>query len=349
MGSIPFALLVLSALLGSSLQSAMATETAPAGHPLAVVDGQPVTEQDILPLIRGKLLQLRTQEYQIKEDAVQDTIDQRLLEKAAKAKGVSVEKLLQQEVFSKVAEPSDHEVESFYEAQKSRIHRSLADIEPQIKAFLRSRKEAQARSDYLQALRAKANIKILLTPPRVQVGIDPARVLGKADAPVTVVEFSDYQCPFCKRALPVLKELLAKYPEKVRLGYRDFPLGSIHPRAEAAAEASRCAGEQGRFWPYHDLLFEHQTKLDDASLQDYARQLGMDAPRFEHCLKSHKYRAAVQQDLEKGKQLGISGTPAFFIDGIPLMGARPLGSFTSIIDQELARPSTTSTATKRQD
>jgi protein-disulfide isomerase len=346
MPSIPFALLALAVLLGCSLQSAMAAETAEAEHPLAVVDGQPVTEKDILPLIRGKLQQLRTQEYEIKEDAVQDTIDQRLLEKAAKAKGVSVEDLLQQEVLSKVAEPTDHEVESFYEAQKSRINRPLAEIKTQIEALLRSRKQAQAQSDYLQGLRAKADIKILLTPPRVQVGFDPARVLGNADAPVTIVEFSDYQCPFCKRALPVLKEILAKYPGKVRLAYRDFPLGSIHPRAEAAAEASRCAGEQGRFWPYHDLLFEQQTKLDDASLVGYARQLGLDAPRFEQCLKSHKYRAAVQQDLQKGEQLGISGTPAFFINGIPLMGARPLSSFTGIIDEELARRST---ATTRQD
>jgi protein-disulfide isomerase len=338
MPSIAFALLAVAVFWGAPWQSAMATESAEAEHPLAVVDGQPVTEQDILPLVRGKLQQLRTQEYQIKEDAVQDTIDQRLLDKAAKAKDVSVEELLQQEVFSKVTEPTEQEVESFYKAQKARINRPLSEIKPEIRELLKSARAARLRSDYLQTLRAKANIKILLTPPRVQVSFDPSRVQGSADAPVTIVEFSDYQCPYCKRALPVLKEILAKYPGKVRLAYRDFPLTSIHPRAEAAAEASRCAGEQGRFWPYHDLLFEHQEKLDDASLVDYARKLGLDAPRFEQCLKSHKYQAAVQQDIDAGEQLGISGTPAFFINGIPLMGARPLTSFVSIIDQELARP-----------
>ncbi len=331
------ALLSLALLLGSTGHSAHAVGPAEAEEPLASVDGHPITEQDILPLIRSKLQQLRTQEYQIKNDAIEQAIDQRLLDKAAKAKAISVEDLLQQEVFSKVPEPTDSEVESFYQAQKAKIERPLEEIKAQLRELLKKVKVARVRAAYLQSLRGKADVRVMLVPPRVAVGFDPARVLGDSDAPVTIVEFSDYQCPFCKRALPVLHELLKKYDRKIRLAYRDFPLTSIHSGAEAAAEASRCAAEQGRFWQYHDILFEHQSKLDDASLVGYARQLALDVPRFEQCLTSHKYQATVQEDLKEGEQAGVSGTPGFFINGIPLMGAQPFARFAQIVDEELAR------------
>jgi protein-disulfide isomerase len=171
----------------------------------------------------------------------------------------------------------------------------------------------------------------------VEVGYDPARVKGSPSAPVTMVEFADFQCPFCGRIEPTLNELLSKYDGKVQLAYRDFPLSHIHPYAQKAAEASRCAGEQGKFWDYHGLLFANQAKLDNQSLLLHARSLKLDEKKFEDCLSSGKYAAAVAKDLEEGRQAGVSGTPAFFINGLFLSGAVLPENFSRLIDDELAR------------
>src|SRR5262249_55049877 len=154
-------------------------------------------------------------------------------------------------------------------------------------------------------------------------------------APVMIVEFSDYQCPYCRQVEPVVKDLLAKYGDKVSVAYRDFPLKDIHPQAQMAAEASRCAGEQGKFWEYHDLLFT-ASKLERDALLEYARMAKLDDKRFDSCLAGGKYRAHVENDLRDGMQVGITGTPAFFINGIVLIGTQTQQTFARTIDQELA-------------
>jgi protein-disulfide isomerase len=228
-------------------------------------------------------------------------------------------------------------VTRLYLAVQARLNKPLEEVKPQILQQLKQAKLQQARENYLAQLRQQAKVAIYLSPPRVKVGYDPARVKGNPNAPVTIVEFADFQCPFCGRIEPTLNELLNKYDGKVRLAYRDFPLSPIHPYAQKAAEASRCAGEQGKFGDYHDLLFANQAKLDNPSLLQYARSLKLDEKKFEDCLSSGQYAAAVAKDLEEGKQAGISGTPAFFINGIALSGAVPPQSFTALIDDELTR------------
>jgi protein-disulfide isomerase len=138
------------------------------------------------------------------------------------------------------------------------------------------------------------------------------RLRGNPDAPVTIVEFSDFQCPYCQAAEPIIGEVLDKYKDKVRLSYRDFPLKQIHPYSEQAAEASRCAGEQGKFWEYHDLLYANQANLDQAGLIEHARTARLDVDRFSTCLVSGKFRAPVDSDLQVGMRAGVSGTPAFY-------------------------------------
>ena len=147
----------------------------------------------------------------------------------------------------------------------------------------------------------------------MEVTADPMRLRGNPDAPVTIVEFSDFQCPYCQIAQATVKELLEKYKGKVRLGFRDLPLRQIHPQAQLAAEASRCAAEQGKFWEYHDLLFAGQ-KLDTAGLTAHAGNAGLDVERFEGCLKSEKYTPMIENDLQMGMKAGVTGTPAFFIN-----------------------------------
>lgn len=175
------------------------------------------------------------------------------------------------------------------------------------------------------------------TPPRVvAASVDDDPFWGSEDAPVTIIEFSDFQCPFCSRffsqTYPQIKQ---EYEGKVRFVYRDFPLTSIHENAQKAAEAAECADEQGKFWEYHDMLFSNSQALDDASLKSYASQLGLDSNAFNQCLDSGKYTEEVQKDYQEGISYGVTGTPAFFINGVSIIGAQPYANFKAVIDAAL--------------
>ena len=272
--------------------------------------------------------------------------DRQTMEAAAKKKGLTTEKLLAQEVDSKVPDPSDAEIEGYYWGRKERISRPLADMKSQLRDALKQVKAQQARQDYLKTLRADSNVLVLLSAPRVEVGYDPARVRGNPKAPVMIVEFSDYQCPYCHQAELTINEVLAKYGDKVSLAYRDFPLTAIHSQAEIAAEGSRCALEQGRFWEYHDQLFT-ASNLDKDALIEYARKVKLDDNQFGACLTSGKYKAEIDKDLQEGRKAGVSGTPGFFINGIVLSGSQPEDAFTRVIDEELARKGNRATASIR--
>ncbi|PYU92143.1 MAG: thioredoxin [Acidobacteria bacterium] len=321
-------------------------ETSKPKQPVATVDGQTIYDDDLASSVQGQLLPLRNQEYEINRKALDNLIEQKLLEAAAKKKGLTTEKLLAQEVDSKVPDPSDAELEGYYLGLKDKISRPFADIKTQLAPALKNAKIQQARQDYLKTLRADSNVAVLLSAPRVEVGYDPARVRGNPKAPVMIVEFSDYQCPYCHQVEPTVKEVLAKYGDKVSLAYRDYPLTAIHSQAEIAAEASRCALEQGRFWEYHDNLYT-ASNLDKDALIEYARKLKLDNQQFGACLTSGKYKAEIDKDLEEGRKAGVSGTPGFFINGIVLSGSQPKGAFTRVIDEELARKANHATASIR--
>jgi protein-disulfide isomerase len=178
---------------------------------------------------------------------------------------------------------------------------------------------------------------VLLDPPRQEVAVaanDPVK--GPANAPITIIEFSDYQCPFCRRAEPTVQQVLAEYEGKVRFVFRHFPLDRIHPQARGASEAAACAAEQGKFWEYHAELFAEGVQLDRAGLDAAAAKTGLDAAAFKDCVDTRKTQALVEADLKAGEAAGVSGTPAFFINGIPLRGALPLDDFKKVIDEELA-------------
>jgi len=326
--------LFLSYLLSAAAGLAQNADPSKPKQPVATVGGQAIYDEELLPTVQGQLFPLRNQEYEIKKRALDSLIEQKLLEAVAKKKGIETEKLLVQEVDSKVPEPGDAEVQAYYLAQKDRLNRPFDEIKPQISQALKQAKIQQARQDYLKSLRSGNEVVVLLSPPKMQVAYDPTRLRGSPKAPVMIVEFSDFQCPYCHQVEPVVKELLAKYGDKVSLAYRDLPLKQIHPQAEIAAEASRCAGEQGKYWEYHDQLF-NASKLDRDALLEYARNLKLDDKQFDSCLSKGKYHADVEKDLREGMQAGITGTPAFFINGVVLSGAEPKESFARIIDQEL--------------
>jgi protein-disulfide isomerase len=171
---------------------------------------------------------------------------------------------------------------------------------------------------------------------RYKVPTDGFPSIGPADAPITIVEFSDFQCPYCRQwQQQTYQPLLDAYPGKIRIVYRDFPLTSIHPNAFPAAEAAQCANEQSAFWPYHDKLFSSENLGDDVYKQ-YAQDLGLDMTKFDDCLSNHTYQQYVQSNSDFAQNLGVNSTPTFFINGLAVVGAQPLNVFQQVIDKELA-------------
>lgn len=320
-----------SSLIAAEISGAPGSQTA-----VAIVNGKRISDTDLSAASAAQLRQLLLQEYQIKKDVLQNLVSQELVEAEARQRGVTVEKLFEQEVDSKLGEPSDAELKAYYLGQKDRWNVPFTEIEQQLRTGLRQGRIQQARQDYLKHLREAPGVAILLRPPKISVSSDPRRLMGNLTAPVTIVEFADYQCPYCQAAEATLKQVLAKYRGRVSLAYRDFPLSQIHPQAQLAAEASRCAVEQGKFWEYHDALFANQSGLQEAGLIDSARKVGLDEKNFGACLSSGKFRNAVQLDYQDGVKAGVNGTPAFFINGIYLSGNQPLGEFVRTIEDELA-------------
>jgi len=306
-------------------------------QPVATVDGQPIYDEDLAPSIEGQLQPLRNQEFEIKRKALDGLIEQKMLEVAAKKKGLTTEKLIEQEVNVNVSDPSDAELEGYYYGL-GRVAKPFAEVKTQLRDSFKQAKIRQARENYMKTLREGTKVVVLLSAPRVEVAHDPARVRGDAKAPIMIVEFSDYQCPYCHQAEPTVAQVLAKYGDKVSLSYRDFPLTAIHSQAMISAEASRCALEQGKFWEYHDQLFT-ASKLEKDDLIGYARNLKLNDKQFESCLNSEKYKTDIEKDEQDGRKAGVNGTPAFFINGIFLNGAKPREEFTRVIDDELVRKS----------
>jgi protein-disulfide isomerase len=208
-------------------------------------------------------------------------------------------------------------------------------VRPQLDQFLKEMKRQEARAAYLTGLRGASEVKILLAAPRIPVEIGESPQRGPSDAPITIVEFSDFQCPFCKRAQSTLAEVQEKYPGQVKFVYKDLPLREIHPQAQPAAEAAHCAGDQGKYWEYHGALFA-APQITEASLPEIATSLELDLTAFQQCLDSRKHQATVDAAFAQGMEVGAASTPTFFVNGILLRGSQPIESFSKVIDEELA-------------
>jgi protein-disulfide isomerase len=310
-------------------------QAASSGNPVAVVGGENITEQDLAEAVGPQLRPLLNQEYEAKSKALEDIIRHKVVEIQAKKRNLTPDKLIEQEVDSKVKDPTDAEVEAYFLGQ-NRAGARLEDVKEQYRKTLKQVKVLKARLAYADSLRAKMDVAILLRPPSVEVAFDPARVRGDATAPVTIIEFSDYQCPFCKKAESVLTSVIDKYKGRVKLAYMDFPLHEIHPRAEAAAQASRCAGEQGKFWEFHDALFADPAKLEGPDLIARAKTLGLQEEPFRACLASGKFKDRVDADREAGTKVGVGGTPGFFVNGVFLNGVQTQADFEKVIETQLS-------------
>jgi protein-disulfide isomerase len=303
---------------------------------VAEVNGAPIMASELEKKVESRLARLRQEEYEIRRQALDELVAERLLAAEAAKRGVSREELLRQEVGAKVQALPESQVEAIYEQNKERFAgQPRADALARIREVVGGRAEAERRAAYEKELRDRARVAVRLDVPRTAVEIPAgAPATGPADAPVTIVEFTDYQCPYCHRAQAVIDQVLARYPEKVRFVHLDFPLDG-HPGAIPAARAARCAGEQGKFWDYHRGLMTAPGELDEADLKRRAGAVRLDASKFASCLSSGRHDDAIRASLEHGSSLGVTGTPAYFVNGRMISGARPLESFTEVIDAEL--------------
>jgi protein-disulfide isomerase len=302
---------------------------------VATVGNHPITEKELDARIKPKLAAIQGQIYELKKQAIESIADQYLIEQAAKKENLSTDDYLKHHLDGKKITADD--AKKFYDSNKQLQARfpKYDQIKDRLADALENQREEQAKSALIDRLRKDQPLSVKLTPPRVEVKFAGHPEEGPRNAPVTIVEFSDFQCPFCKRAEPTLKQVREKYGDKVRLIYMDFPLG-IHQHAMDAALAGRCATEQDKFWPFHDQMFSDQNKLAPADLKASAKKVGLDTAKFDQCLDQGKYKSAIEADLEQGKDLGVDGTPAFFINGRPLTGAQPFPAFSSVIDEELS-------------
>ena len=299
---------------------------------VASIGTRSITLHEVEQTVAIPLYQADQQRNQLLHQALQQLIDEELLKTEASRKGVTVSQLLaeasQSESIARLANlpaPVKH-----LSPGKARSSASLeGPRDPQ--------EQARLRQALLVSLRRQTNIHIDLPapePPILSVSADDDPSAGPANAPVTIVEFSDFQCPYCKLSVPTIKEILAKYPDKVRVVYRDYP-GPNHPHAQQAAEAAQCAGDQGKFWEYHDSLFDHQTQGTGWNFTELAKEIELNQDAFVTCLNTGRYREEVEKDLRDGFTLGVSSTPTFFINGRPLVGTQPFAEFQAVIDRLL--------------
>jgi protein-disulfide isomerase len=324
------AVLSLGALL-------LAVPVRAADTPVAKVGDRTITQAELQKHVRGRLIQLEQERYEALREGLDELIGEALVAQEAKAKEVTPEALEKQEITGKVGEPTAAEIQELYDANKEELDSApLEAVKPRLVEYLTQIKTAQRRQEYLRGLKEKYQTTVSLRPPVVDVGTGgrPTRGGGE-NAPVTVIEFSDYECPFCQRTEATVSEVLKHYGDRVRFVYRDYPL-DFHPNAKRASLAAHCAQAQGKFWEYHDKLFIRR-ELEEEKLKSLAGELGLDQKAFDECLDKEQFKDAVEEDRSDGASAGVTGTPTFFINGRFLPGAVPFEDLKRVIDEELAR------------
>ncbi len=295
---------------------------------VAVIGKQVITMGDVDKLAAREL-------YEAREKALENLITDRVIGAAAGKE--SAEDFLRKTVEAKVPTVSEAEARAFFDANKPRLgqlgEKPFEEVRDILIQGVTGEKRREAVGAVLAELREKAGVQVLLRPPRIEVAATgPAK--GPQDAKVTIVEFSDFQCPFCSKGKKVIDDVVKMYGNKVRVVFRDFPL-DFHEKAQKAAEAGLCANDQSKFWEMHDWMFDNQQTLDVDTLKAAARKLGLDGAKFDQCLTTNQHEADVKRNMADGRKAGVSGTPAFFINGVMLSGALPIERFKTEIDRAL--------------
>lgn len=331
--------LVLGAVLTFLIQMLLGGSTGGDNPVVAKYSGNSVRADEAFQSIKTRLFDLDEEMYRLKERAINDFIEQRLLLAESEKKNMPIPQLIEKEMGGEETEVTDKEITEFLTSK------GLSLTDPRIrkedvKDYLKFRQRHEKRQTFVDKLKAQANVQLMLKEPespKIAVSTDGYPVWGKANAPVTIVEFSDFECPYCSRVNPTIDRIKKEYGEdKVRIVFRDMPLPS-HARAIPAAMASHCAHDQGKFWEYHDVLFENQRKLGDEDLKEYAKKVGLDEAKFQECYSKGQFKERVETSQQEAQRVGIQATPSFVINGTLLQGAQPFEKFKEKIDRILSK------------
>jgi protein-disulfide isomerase len=305
---------------------------------LATIDGENITEELVDQKAGPRMMRVLSQAYEVKREVIDEIIEQKLLEREAKKRGLTIEALLNQEVKNKAKEPSDVELRTMYEMNKNSRFKDKAfeEVSASLKEQLKFQKERMAYDTLMSTLKNGSKVSVLLERPSVEVSVDDDPAQGNPNAPIKLIEFSEFQCPFCKRARPTIEKVMSTYKDKVYYVFRDFPL-SFHKEAKNAALSANCAHDQGKYWDFSKELWNAQQALSTEKYTEIAKKINLDMNKFNQCVQSRKYDKEIDKDQNDGIEVGVSGTPAYFINGKFLSGAQPFESFRELIEEELAK------------
>jgi protein-disulfide isomerase len=284
---------------------------------LAVVNGQNITSADIEDSLRPLIFTVQENTYKLRSQDVERKVNDLLLEQEAQKLKVTTRALLDAEVEAKLHPVTEADAQKFYDENRARIEGDFAKTKEPIMQYLRDTEKQKAIVALAQRLRGAAQIQNFLTPPEppaYTIATDDQPTKGNPAAKVTLVEFTDYQCPACAQTQPALERIAQEYGDRVRLVVRDFPLHQ-HENALKAAEAAEAAREQGKYWEYTALLFQNQTALQVDKLKEYATRLGLDRAKFDAALDGGKFADKVQRDVLDGQSVGVGGTPTLYLNG----------------------------------
>jgi len=303
---------------------------------VAEIAGHKVSADELEEKEAGKLLQAKYKYYLAERDALDQYIDDQLLEMQAKKEGVTLDELFKRHISANVPEPTEDQLRFYYEGVQTDEPYEAA--RPHIVDTVHQLRTKKARDAYIAELRGEYGVVVELNQPSAHVEVGDAPRLGSDSAPVQIIEFADYECPYCQQVNADLTRLREQFGNSVSVTYKDFPL-PMHPLAARAAEAARCAGAQGKFWEFHDSLFETK-RLQVSDLKEQAGKLKLDTARFDQCLDSGEQAAAVKKDSKEGQRLGLQGTPSFFINGHFMSGAIGYMKLRDTVMQELGAVTT---------
>ena len=314
-----------------------ATETTTADSEIvARIGDEVITDAELEESISANLMQLKQQIYTAKRQALERQLFDRLVEREAEAQGVSKEEYVASRLEGGL-DPSEEEIQKVLKQYRPQLPPDEEQARERVVMYLRQQAANEARSELQDELFRKHDAQILLEPPKVDYQVhdyNPAR--GAEDPVVTLVEYTDFQCPYCTRAQETLDQVMERYGSVVQHVFKHLPL-AMHQQAAFAAEASLCASDQGKFWELHDWLFANASRISEDTVLAQVEELGMDRAAFETCLKEDVHTAHVEQDTQEANAAGIRGTPGFVVNGRVITGAQPYEAFASVINEELRR------------
>ncbi len=306
----------------------------------AEVKGKPIMLREIEVPIAEKLFEFEQEAYNLKKELLDRLILEMLLQEEADRRGMSTQDVVRKEALSAGVEVSEDEVMQYYSENMSKWEGWSGpedELKHRIRIHLQNLKSHRMVTQYAWSLAGEGEVKVYLQEPRlplVHVNIEGSYSMGPEDSAVTVVEFSDYVCPVCRQTHGNVNQVRSLYEGKIRWVFKDYPLRQ-HRWAAKAAEAARCAGDQGKFWEYQDGIYSSGQELNPEELKAYARQLGLDEKSFNECLTGGKHAQAVLQDREDGRSSGITSTPTYIINGNVIRGAPALERFKEMIEAAL--------------